>query len=223
MCFAIKIAAMGVLAAASPAFGALVIDDFATTSSLSKTGVGSVSQTVIAPTALGGSRLETTTVTTGGGSAIVKVNNPLAGIAAMSSETGVNSLFGFTYGNSADLNVSLTDNTFFVRVFKSDLGSLNNTMTVTTTGIGSAMATFIMPAGVGLSGPAAPFDIFIPFSSFAGAPVDFSNIDKISYSLNPSDSADWQVKLFGTATVPEPTSLALLLPAVIALTRRTRA
>lgn len=223
MCSAKKFAAMAVLAASCPAFGALVIDDFSTTSLLSKSGVGTVSQAIAAPSALGGERFETTTVTTGGGTAISKVNNPLTGIAAMSSETGVNAIFNYTYGNSVDLNAVLVDNSFFIRVLKSDIGSLNNSMTVTTTGVGSATATFVVPALVGLGGPTAPFDILIPFNTFTGAAVDFGNIDKISYSFNPSDSADWQVQLFGTAVVPEPTSMALLVPAVLMLARRTRA
>lgn len=210
-------------AASSTSFAALVIDDFTSTSQLSQTGIGAVSQNTVAPSAIGGNRFETTTITTGGGTAILKVNSPLVGIAAMSSETGVNALFGFVYGNTSDLNVSLLDSSFFIRVFKSDLGSVNNSMTVTTTGIGSATAPFVLPAGIGLSGPAAPFDILIPFSSFTGAAVDFTNIDKIAYSFNPTDSADWQVKLFGTVFIPEPSSMALLLPAGLLLARRARA
>jgi len=211
------------VAASTTSFAELVIDDFTSTSLLSQTGVGTVSQNTVAPSALGGNRFETTTITTGGGAAVLKVNFPLVGIAAMSSETGVNALFGFVYGNTTDLNVSLIDESFFIRVFKTDIGSLNNSMTVTTTGVGSASAPFVMPAGVGLSGPAAPFDILIPFSSFTGAAVDFTNIDKIAYSFNPTDSADWQVKLFGTAFIPEPSSIALLLPSALLLARRARA
>jgi hypothetical protein len=218
-----KVAALVAVSAVSSAASAALIDNFTTTSVLSRTGAGTITQTTPASGAIGGNRFESVGVLAGGGVADLKVNSPLVGIGALSSETGVDSLFGLTYGNAADLNASFSlDSAFIIRLKKSDIGSTNNTITVTSTGIGSASASFSMPALVGLGGPASPFDVSVPFSSFSGAAVDFGDIDKIAFSFNPQDSADWQIQLLGTTSVPEPSALGLMASAGLLLTRRRR-
>ena len=218
-----RFAALAVAALASSAFAASTIDDFSTTSTLSRLGAGTNTQTTPSAGAIGGSRFESVGVLVGGGSANLKINSPLANIGAMSSETGIDALFGLTYGAGGDLNANFSpDNAFTIRLKKSDIASATNMITVTTTGAGSASASFTLPALVGLGGPASPFDVVVPFSSFTGAAVNFGDIDRIAYSFNPRDSADWQVQLLGTAAVPEPASLGLLAAGGALLVRRRR-
>jgi hypothetical protein len=201
-----------------------VIDSFSTTSSLIVTtiGVPLVADTASAG-AIGGNRRSTLNITAGAGDARILTNSPNPGIATFNSASGVDANFLLSYGDLADLNAhfAVSSNAFLVRILRTDLGSLTNTITATTTGVGSFTVGFVVPGLVGNGGPAAPFDVIVPFSSFTG--VDFTNVDKISYGFNLPQAADWQIQVFATTGVPEPTALGMLAPAGMFLARRRRA
>lgn len=202
---------------------AAVIDNFTTTSALQLTTAGpAVHLDTPSAAAIGGSRRSTLLVSAGNGIAKILVNDPIAGVAALDSTTGVDGSFTLTYGALADLNADFSaDNAFNLRFLRTDLAGVNNSLTVTTTGSTPSTITFVVPALVGNGGPLSPVDIIIPFNNFTG--IDFANVDKLSFNFNLPQATDWQVQLLGTTFIPEPSALALLAPTTLLLTRRRRA
>jgi hypothetical protein len=203
---------------------ALVIDTFTDQQSVLQTGVGTTSNTVVAPGALGGFRFGSVNVTAGAGAGSISVNNVIPGAVAVSSNAGVNANFNIAYGTSAPLAADLTvgGNAFLIQVLSSDIGSVNNSLTITT-GAASSTAAFTVPSLVGQTGgPATPYSILVPYSSFVGT-ASFTNVSTIDIDLNTPSNGDWAVQYFATASVPEASSVGLLAPIGLLLARRRRA
>lgn len=218
----LAVAAVSVLSVSGLANGA-VLDNFSTTSSLvvSTIGVPTVADTASAG-AIGGNRRSTLNVTAGAGDARILTNNPIPSVAVFNSASGVDANFVLSYGDLADLNANFSDSTqFLVRVLRTDLAGLSNSLNVTTIGVGTSTVPFIVPGLVGNGGPAAPFDVVIPFAAFTG--VDFTNIDRIAFGFNLPQAADWQIQLFATTAIPEASLMGFLAPLGMLLVRNRRA
>lgn len=143
------------------------------------------------------------------GNGQLSISNPFSGA----------SIVTLVWGESGDMNLDLTTfgNAFQFSMLWNDSGSslsmsVWNGTTEYSTGFISLSPSYDMDS---------PIDFPVTFDSFGGA--DFTNIDRISFTVNTTVAADVVFSDMQVVPVPEPSSAMLVgLVGLLSLTRRRR-
>ena len=137
-----------------------------------------------------------------------------SGAYSVGGDFGVETFSGITYGYDTsgiqkELNLDLSDQNAFAFDFIGTDQPLSVGVLVSS---GSATDTQSITIG-----PSSGLK-YIPFSAFSG--IDFSDVDRLTFSFRTNPSGDFALNSIGA--VPEPASMAALGLGVAALLRRRR-
>lgn len=159
---------------------------------------------------------------TGTGVTTLAVLGGRVGLGTLSMVAPYSGTWALQYGYTADgtaspLNADLIgsgtpNNGFLIRMASAEYG-YTVSLTVHTEGVGASYTAVNHAADLN------PHDIFVPFSSFAGMPVDFHDIDHIVLQVTGQPDGDYSID--SIIAVPEPVTLALLaMGGLVALRRK---
>lgn len=202
----------------------LLIDDFITGQSVSQTGTGSSSDSVVAPEALGGTRDIVLTVGDGGGESEVLVNsasndrlrfnNPTAVVSTAEIQWDGNGSSDLDTGGLGGMDFSSYDD-LRVGVFASDQEA-KIVFDIYTSETEVSQATFDIPADVDEEIFSIPFAAFTPTGSDGGA--DLGSVEALVAGITGEPALDIQLDFVEAASeVPEPAPIALVSAGLIGL------
>jgi len=191
---------------------AFLIDNFATTQSVSRTGVGSNGAGIATAGAVGGTRYTEATVTSGAGTLDLSSNTPIPSAFSHSQGSGVtgSSLLQWDGDTNSTLDfglggVDLTDmgisTGIVIRLISTDF-PVNITLTVYENASDFSSRTVTLPA------LAMNIDFFVDFASFiaTGAGADFTSVEAITLTMNDTPptfaNADLTIDFIESAPPP---------------------
>jgi hypothetical protein len=207
------------LAATSPAFAVVMIDNFDTGAYSAATDVtGTLFTDVKAATVLGGSRTVTHITNANPEQTFytIKVGNPATGTLTVGNGDGLVSRTETSYGLAGALNFNAAagGNTAFRISVRSNEKPLNYTIRINSSAFGG-----FAPDVTGTIAAGTNFNQDIAFTNWS--PVVIGDVDSITFRFESQPAGDFT--LDSVSAVPEPASLIALGAGLAALARRKRA